>query len=151
MGGHTHWTALRASALNSWIDSAPGGGTRAVWQLLHLQWIGPRKMSGCVLHFILSGMLYRRYSRTVVMVHWLFLNGRQHGGGHCCLKMTTNAGLLLHHGAIFQEKKMYLFLEHAGRTGLAQTARAVKYWQCACAPGKDASIAGTTKKKKKKI
>ena len=44
---------------------------------------------------------------------------------------------------------MYLFLEHAGETGLAQTARAVKYWQCACAPGKDASIAGTTKKKKK--
>ena len=64
--------------------------------------------------------------------------------------MATNAGLLLHHGAIFQfmqEKKMYLFLEHAGGTGLAQTAHAVKYLQCACAPGKDASIAGTTKKK----
>ena len=50
-----------------------------------------------------------------------------------------------------QEKKMYLFLEHAGGTGLAQTAHAVKYWQCACAPGKDASIAGTAKKKKKHL
>ena len=117
---------------------------------MHLHGIGPRKMSGCVIHFIISVMLYRRYSKIVVMVHCLFLNGRQHDGGHCCLKMATNAGLLLHHGAIFQEKKMYLFLEHAGGTGLAQTARAAKYLQCACAPGKDASIAGTTKKKKKK-